>query len=704
MIPNSFRLTSKDKGLQFTQRTDSPNIIQDECTEQGDIIMLRSSFFGLEIGRSGLTTAQFGLEVTGHNIANVDTAGFTRQSVRQASKAPFEHVGRFAPTAGASVGGGTRVQILEQIRSSYLDRRFRTELTTHAYWNTRAQSLSYVESFFDNVNEATSINHAMAEFFRSMKVLSEDPVSGAPRVLMQTTAEDLIAMLRMNHAGLVALQESENRAVVTKTGEVNRRLENIRQLNTQIYNFEVTGLIANDLRDRRNLELDELSQLIDIDWEEREDQFGHSIFSLTIAGETAVHHDRRLTMSVGWDENPIQGVDTMVAIPIWAHRMPRDFTPVMDAPFPLMAASDPTVPRLGDDDFEDRMDSYKWAVRAAAVDMRRITGGEIKAHMDVRDGVGDIPDSRSRGIPYYIEMINDLARALYVQINQQHVQGWTDNPNGSQTGIKFFTTSASAFATDPDGNLITDSDGNPIPIPIGRVIFEGFDWGESDIVDAEGRELSYADVNGNLNDPRINWEDSLLRNIDIETGLVVDVDRGSVTARFVYDDPDYNTGNLTHITAMNISVSDEILTSEFNIAAADQFIGRTDGTPLQLQRGNNENINALYSIFGRTGISVTSGYGRNQRTREIGTFDDYGTVIRFDLANTLHTAHQNTTTSRMLVLAAGNQRTAIAGVSLDEEMVGLVRFQHAYNGAARVITAIDDALDRLINRTGRVGL
>jgi hypothetical protein len=360
-----------------------------------------------------------------------------------------------------------------------------------------------------------------------------------------------------------------------------------------------------------------------------------------------------MTMSVGWVENPVQGVNTLVAIPIWAERMPREFTPAQNAPFPLMSGNDSSVPRrenfentaAGQSAFENAMRLYTWSVETAAVDMRRITGGEIKAHMGVRDGVGDTPDSTSRGIPYYIEMINDLARALFVEINQQHVQGWSDNPNGSETGIKFFR------ATGPDGN------------PIGRVIF----------VDANGDDLPPGTTSAN---PLV------------------------ASARF-----EVTPEELANVTALNFDVSDAIMASEFNIASSSERIGRTDGTPIELQRGNNVNMNALYSIFGQTGISVTViGPNGLERTREIGTFDDYGTVIRFNVANTLHTAHQNTRTSRALTLSANNQRTAIAGVSLDEEMVGLVRFQHAYNGAARIITAIDEALDRLINGTGRVGI
>ena len=88
----------------------------------------------------------------------------------------------------------------------------------------------------------------------------------------------------------------------------------------------------------------------------------------------------------------------------------------------------------------------------------------------------------------------------------------------------------------------------------------------------------------------------------------------------------------------------------------------------------------------------------------IGSFDSYVTTIRFDVGNTLSFAKKAAETANVLTISAENQRLSVAGVSLDEEMVNLVKYQHAYSGAARVITAMDEALDRLINNTGRVGL
>jgi len=591
---------------------------------------MRATFFGLEIGRTGLHTAQFGLDVTSHNISNLDTAGYTRQRIVQTAYDPFASVTRLAPIAqGGLVGGGTRVIILDQIRSAFLDRRFRTESTANAYWETRTQSLSYIESFFDNVNEKTSINYSLAEFFRAMTIVSHDPVSGAPRTLMQTAAMDMVQQFHMIHQGLIDFQKVENLAVVTKTEEINRRAQDMVELNKAIYSFEVTGLIANDLRDKRNLLLDELSRLIDIEYEETPDMFGHSVMKVTIAGETLVDHDKSNELTVGWITNVLDGED-MVAIPIWA----KDFrVPWPTSPNNVM----PTNP--ADIAAWEAIRDVVGGINDAKINMDRITGGELKAHIDMRDGIEGGVDSTQRGIPYYIEMMNNLARALVVEINSIHVQGWTDNPSGSETGVLFFE-----------------------------------DMGVG--------EVEFLDTYGNV---------------------VPEGHPSVVTARYVVDN-----ALLRNITAKNIKLSDKVSENAFNIAASSVEIGRpiagVSGESGELQRGNNVNMNRLYALFQKTGISIEIEIDGISIRRDIGSFDEYGTRIRFDVGNTLHTAKQMAETSRILTLAANNQRTAIAGVSLDEEMVHLVKYNHAYNGAARVITQMDDALDRLINGTGRVGL
>jgi len=589
---------------------------------------MRSTFFGLEIGKTGLSTAQFGLDVTGHNIANVDTAGYTRQRIVQTAYDPFASIGKFAPVGEGLVGGGVRVKILDQIRSAYLDRRFRTESTTFSYWETRTQSLSYIRSFFDNINEKTSINYSMAEFFKSMKVLAEDTISGAPRTLMQTTAMDLAQQLNMIYAGLIDLQKTENKAVETKVGDINRMAKEIAELNKAIYGFEVSGMIANDLRDKRNLIVDKLAEYIDIEYSEYPDprDKDHSFFELRVAGVTLVDHDKASELGTRLVANKLPDEDGVAEI-YWSKLI--DGT----------------------------------ATAGAALDFTKLTGGQLKAHVEMRDGTGlradgtPSADTKSRGIPYYIEMMNNLARALVYEINAVHVKGWTDNPSGSQTGILFFDD-----RVDTTGSILTPQ---PVPAP------------------GTGHSITIGSVTFFVS----NAEELDFDETDMKTWVITGTEYSMTDAQ------------LSAITAKNFGLSQAILDSAYNIACSSREIGRP-GDPPELQRGNNNNINALYDLFRKTGIYVEIGGIK----RDIGSFDDYGTVIRFDVANTMHSAEQSGETSRLLALAAVNQRTAVAGVSLDEEMVSLVKYQHAYNGAARVITTMDDALDRLINGTGRVGL
>jgi len=545
---------------------------------------MRSTFFGLEIGKTGLTVSQIGLDITSHNIANVDTKGYTRQRIVSTAYDPFMNIGKALPVSQANVGGGVNIKIHDQIRSAYLDRRYRTENTLNAYWQKRTESMRYLESYFDNVNEETSINFSIARFFQAMKTLAEDTVEGAPRTLLQTAGQDLVQQLNSIYDGLVDLQESQNHAVGVTVTQINRIADEIAALNKSIYVYEVTGYVANDLRDKRNLLIDNLSTLVDVEYREYADAKGDTKFTVSIGGKTLVDHVDTWQLGVKEVDNPIPELKAV------------NKSPVLE---PVWMKYDLTDGLIPDDD-----------------NPLVLKGGELKAYLDMRDGNGE--GKNMKGIPYYIDMLNNLARALVVEINTIHVQGWTDHPvEGSSTGILFFK----------DGGA------------------------------------------------------------------------GTVAAGGAYI---INNAKLIDITAKNISLSDEVAKSAYNIACSSSMIVKQGlGNPEELQRGNNENMNKLYALFLKKDIALEIGTAGGIA---IGSFDGYATSIRFDVGNTLNTATKSAENSNTLTIAAENQRTSVAGVSLDEEMTNLVKYQHAYSGAARVITAMDDALDRLINGTGRVGL
>jgi len=666
--------------------------------------MVRSTFFGLEIGKTGLTVSQVALDITGHNIANVDTKGYTRQRIVSTAYDPFATIGRALPVSQANVGGGVNIKIHDQIRSAYLDRRYRTENTLNAYWQKRTESLRYLESYFDNVNEETSINFCIARFFEAMKTLASDTVGGAQRTLLHDAGQDLAQQLNLIYEGLVDLQGTQNQTVTVSVSRINGIAAEIAELNKSIYGYEITGYYANDLRDKRNLLIDELSTFVDVEYREYPDGKGYSKFEVTLAGgQKLVDHVDTWQLGVREIANPIPELAAVNEAPVYEVYWLSDSGPwgavLTDAGGNSAGlefigvntnarGSDPLAipPRLADPDsleaisaevqtiIDDivaaggtattaQIDRLQQLVNGVNVDATGVVsiggveittgssmtqgttpvkympkGGELKAYLDMRDGDGKVPNPK--GIPYYIQMLNNLARALVQEINMVHRLGWTDPPVGdSQTGINFFN--------------------------------DGGAW-----ENALGEKLIRNDAG--------QWED---------TG-------GNIIPN-PNDDPDYTYEyKLDQITARNLRLSDDIIISAYDIACSSARIVK-QGAPEELERGNNENINALYDLFRKTNIALGN---LSVGGVPIGGFDLYATSIRFDVGNTLNTAIKTGENSNTLTIAAENQRIAVAGVSLDEEMTNLIKYQHAYNGAARVITAMDDALDRLINGTGRVGL
>ncbi len=161
------------------------------------------------------------------------------------------------------------------------------------------------------------------------------------------------------------------------------------------------------------------------------------------------------------------------------------------------------------------------------------------------------------------------------------------------------------------------------------------------------------------------------------------------------------------MTAGNIKLDDRILSDVYNIAASDTQVvlaapvvnpADPDSSNL-LQEGNQENARRIYDLLSQTDLILDLG----GPDISIGGFNSFMSGIIMDIAITLQHSKTNANNQKIDLTAVDNQRTSISGVSLDEEMTNLIKYQHSYNGASRVITTMDEILDMLINRMGLVG-
>lgn len=221
-----------------------------------------------QIGARALFAQQRRISTAGHNIANASTEGFSRQRVNMTTTIPFD-------TPQGQLGNGVRISGILRIRNEILDRRIRNEVSTSSYNQSLANYYSQMETAFydplvnaseiDNPGAAGGIANLIDKFFAAAQELSLQPDSMPLRVNFVEEAKTLSTVFQTSQSDLTALRENLNEQVIGKVGEINALIDQIAELNNQVMGVEIQqGVIANDLRDRRDLLVEELAEKVNI--------------------------------------------------------------------------------------------------------------------------------------------------------------------------------------------------------------------------------------------------------------------------------------------------------------------------------------------------------------------------------------------------------------------------------------------------------
>lgn len=213
-------------------------------------------FQGLEIGKRALMGHQVTLQTVGHNIANVNTPGYSRQRVRISTSIPETSV-------YGQIGTGLRVDSIYHVRDLFLGDQFREAQKDLGQWTYKNKSLQQIESIFAEPQD-NSLNKVLDEFWNNWSALSNDAENSGHRTSTIASATQLIHSFKQLATGLEELQRSIDRDLAGLTGEVNRMTDEIARLNQQIVNQELDGSKANDLRDMRDRIIDDLAGIVDV--------------------------------------------------------------------------------------------------------------------------------------------------------------------------------------------------------------------------------------------------------------------------------------------------------------------------------------------------------------------------------------------------------------------------------------------------------
>ncbi len=560
----------------------------------------------LDMAARALLTEQVGIEVTSHNVTNVNTPGYSRQRVNLETSYPL-------PSPWGPLGDGVRVQGIERAFDPFITARLDEKTATLEEYQSRKAYLDQVASLFNETNEAT-LSDRLSEFWAAWHDLADNPAGSAQRQALLQKALGLCEIVNFQADRLVQERTSLVQQLRPLLDDLNAHTTRIAQLNQEIQSAETSGQLANDLRDQRQLELNRLAELVGIRYYTSSD----GLINVTLANGITV----------------VQGVAS------WN----LDYT---------ITSGDTVAVRWNGPGGiqEDITDS--------------LYGGKLTALITVRDDL----------ITTYQENLDQIARELIAAVNAEHCQG---------VGLELFSSVTGAYAVNDPADPL-DSTG----LPFGdRLVAGSFEIH----VEQNGVHVATGSIAVNpgmtLNDlvAAINADPDIGPYISASVDgnrLKLSATAATDTFGFAQDDSKVlmTLGLNTFFTgdkAYTFTVNPWVLDNPGLIAA-----GRFDATGARAP-GDNRNALALADLE-----SAAVGPGNL-------TFAEAYRGLVTEIGLETEQTGQEALFHQKLVEHLTQMRDAISGVSLDEELSNLIKYQRAYQAAARLISVADELYQTLL--------
>lgn len=219
-----------------------------------------SQFFGLNIAYTGLLASNAAMNTTSNNIANVQTEGYSRQQVTQQASNAL----RVFQTYGCA-GAGVETLAIERVRDEFYDGRFWDNNAQLGEYDMKQYYMQQLETYFDDDGKSTGFKTIFNQLMvTGMQALLKDPSSNTVKSQFVGYAGALTEYFNGMAGNLEKVQKDINQEIKLKVDEINSIAGEIATLNKQINTIELTGVKANELRDRRTLLIDELSKIVDV--------------------------------------------------------------------------------------------------------------------------------------------------------------------------------------------------------------------------------------------------------------------------------------------------------------------------------------------------------------------------------------------------------------------------------------------------------
>jgi flagellar hook-associated protein 1 FlgK len=561
-----------------------------------------SDFSGLRLALTALEAHKRGLEVAAQNVANANTEGYSRQRVDLVAIGAPAVPALFSRFEGD--GGGVKVDDVTRFRDAFMEIRAALEHGAMANLDVGALTMTRIEQMFNEPSE-TGLAKQLSDLWSSFDDVANHPEDSAARTQLLERAGTVAATFNSTSAQLTQLRNDTIAELGATVADINSKATSIAQLNSSIKANTIAGLSVNDLKDQRDLLVNQLAELSGSTV--RQGDFGQVNVYLT--GTALVQEDHTTAVAVD-----ASGVPVVI----------------------------------------------KWTNTGSQA---AVTSGKAGGELNAINST----------IPSYIANLDGVATTLRDEANALH-----GSISGSIATTAQDQTAAGTLSFDVavDGGAFT------------TITINGADWsgagGDVALQTALQAALNTALGAGRATATAVGGAGSAL-DVSI-VGAGVHTLKVAATGA----DPGFST--LLGTTAVG---ADGVGGRQFftgtdaaSLAVSSDVDGNPDGVAAGLAaNGPLDGSNALNLADLATALGGADSSYR-QPIVQLGV-DTQTAVNRDDI-------QQKATAS------LDNSRLAQSSVNIDEEMTAMVEFQHAYEAAARFMTAIDQMLDTLINHTGLV--
>lgn len=217
------------------------------------------TFFGVELASRALQAMQMAMNTTGHNLANVNTPGYSRQRVNLATTEPQVIEG----VKTLFVGSGVRVESIQRIRDMFLDARVANTNSEYQRLNTLYARLTQVEDLFSEPTDA-GLSRQITAFFNAFQELSTNPENVGVRANVYHQVEGTARTFRQLASRLDEMLAEMEQRIRSTAGEINAIARSIADLNAKIRYNKALGTMPNDLLDQRTNLIEKLAEYVGV--------------------------------------------------------------------------------------------------------------------------------------------------------------------------------------------------------------------------------------------------------------------------------------------------------------------------------------------------------------------------------------------------------------------------------------------------------